>query len=344
MQYNNLRIGIFTITDAINFGAFYQMFAMAKYLENNGANVTIFHGKNSSKRILIKYFTPNIKRQIKKLRMLNYFERDAKDLDIRRYNNEHLDIAILGSDEIWNLDNDSFDHFEYYYGAGISTKKTIAYAPSIGFAKPENLINSKSFAAGLMKIDRILARDKTTKSIGEQITGRNVDMVVDPTVLFNDWKSIKLKASNIKYEYILYYGYTSSPVFLKNLLKFAKKHQLPIISAGYNTHSWADKNITCGPMEFLVLLKNAKYVFTSTFHGTVMASLYNKNLCYYASGQKVKDFGEKFQIESQHIDELSSIEDIEKAIVSKTPDFNLLLNTHMNSSRELLDKAIFPDS
>ena len=342
MQYKNLKIGIFTITDAINFGAFYQMFAMAKYLEGRGADVTIYHGKNSTKRVLVKYFTPNIRRQVKKLRMLNYFSADAKDLVIKEYKQEFLDVAILGSDEIWNLDNNSFDHFEYYYGAGIQARKLIAYAPSVGYASPETLLNSSEFTKGVKKLDKILARDKVTKLIGEKITGNSVDMVVDPTVLFNNWESINLKPSKIKQEYILYYGYTSSPAFLNEMIKYSQKYHLPIISAGYNTHKWAYKNITCGPMEFLSLLKDAKYVFTTTFHGTVMASLFKKEFGYYASGQKVKDFGEKFKIESRHIDESSTINDIEVALNTKTMEFDQVLYINMNKSRELLNQAILP--
>lgn len=341
MKFKGLKVGIFTITDAINYGAFYQMFASYKYFEECGADVTIFYGKNSFHRSLVKYLTPNPSRQIRKLTILRAFNRDSKLLKIKQYCNEQLDVAILGSDEIWNLENNSFDHFEYYYGKGIIANKLIAYAPSIGYAKPETLYSSDSFIKGLRKIDSIFARDNATKEIAEYITKKKVEMVVDPTILFNGWSSLKLPPRKYNYEYILYYGYTSTPPFLDNLKKMAAQSKLPIISAGYNTHDWADENLAVSPFEFLALLRDAKYVFTTTFHGTVMSTLFRKKFCYYASGQKVKDFGIKFNIELRQIDNLSTTKDIKVALDSSLLDLDAVIDKNMTNSRELLNNAIF---
>ncbi len=339
MSYHRLKIGIFTITGAINYGAFYQMYALSKYFKGLGATVSIYHESNSIKRKIIKYFSFNIQRQLRKIKVLNVFNADGKELDIKKYTGEELDIAILGSDEIWNLQNNSFDHSSFYYGKGISAKRIIAYAPSIGFADPKIIYANQDFCNGLKKIDVILARDNSTKEIAEKITGKSVNIVSDPTILFNEWNTVKLNPSLIGYDYILYYGYTRPP-YLSSLLEFSKIEKLPIISAGYHLHPWCDKNMTVGPIDFLGLLKDAKYVFTTTFHGTVMATLYNKKFCYFASGQKVKDFAYKLNLLSQHIDDNYTASDIKKALETSHGDLDILIKKYMNESRTLLRNAI----
>ena len=340
MKNKNIRLGIFTITDAINYGAFYQMYALVKYFEGQGADVTVYRGSISLKRILMKYFSFNIFRQFRKLKILHAFYQSRKSLNIKRYRGENLDLAILGSDEIWNLENLSFRHSPFYYGIGISAKKIIAYAPSIGFAKPETLYNSQDFCDGLKRVDTILARDFITKIVAEKITGKNVNIVCDPTILFNNWNNVELPDSMIDSEYILYYGYTSQPPFLSSLLEFSKEEKLPIISAGYHYHPWCSKNLTVGPFGFLRLLKDAKYVFTTTFHGTVMSALLNKRFCYYASGQKVKDFAEKFNLGFLHIDEKSSFKDINRILNSGPVNLNSFINDYMLESRKILEDSI----
>jgi len=192
----------------------------------------------------------------------------------------------------------------------------------------------------LKRVDTILARDFITKIVAEKITEKNVDIVCDPTILFNKWNNVELPASMIDSEYILYYGYTSQPPFLSSLLEFSKEAKLQIISSGYHYHSWCSKNLMVGPFSFLRLLKDAKYVFTTTFHGTVMSTLFNKRFCYYASGQKVKDFAEKFNLGFSHINENSSSKDINRILNSEPINLKSFIKDYMLESRKILEDSI----
>lgn len=340
MEYKGLKIGIFTITDAINYGAFYQMFAMASYLEKRGATVTVYKCKNSLKRKLIKYLSYNPLRQIRKIKFIRAFQLDGRILNIKRYNDEKLDLAILGSDEIWNLDNRSFEHSIHFYGLGINANKIIAYAPSIGFAKFESLLKNIEFCRGINRINTIMARDENTQKVAQLITGKPIKQVVDPTILFDDWENIDTGNNLITKNYILYYGYTSNPPFKDSLIKFAEEQGLMIVSAGYNVHKWCDKNCVVGPFGFLNLMRGAKFVFTTTFHGTVMATLLNKHLFFYGSGQKVVDFSEKLKLKSQHIDQNSLSKDMhlnDKSNLNKRS----LIEKLRDESRENLRLSVF---
>lgn len=339
MEFNGLKIGVFTITDAINYGAFYQMFAMAAYLENRGASVTVYHCGNSIKRSLIKYLSHNPIRQIRKIRFLRAYQLDKKSVRIGTYKGQALDVAILGSDEIWNLDNQSFDHFQQYFGLGLNAKKIIAYAPSIGFANPETLKQNSMFCAGLNNIHTILARDINTQKVAQAITGRSIKQVADPTILFDEWYGLNTGKSIVNQDYILYYGYSSSPPFKDVLIDYAKSCGLLIVSAGYNYHTWCDKNYVVGPFGFINLIRGAKYIFTTTFHGTVMATLLNKQLACYGSGQKVLDFAEKLYLSNCHIDMNSSVNDLHQCLNSDLRNRRSLLEKFRDESRDYLNMA-----
>ena len=62
--------------------------------------------------------------------------------------------------------------------------------------------------------------------------------------------------------------------------KFAKEKKLEVITLlGSATHFDTEEEITtAGPFEFLTLVKNAQYVFSSSFHGLAFSLIFNKEL------------------------------------------------------------------
>lgn len=340
MIYKGLKVGVFTITDAINYGAFYQMYGMARYMEDNGADVTVYHCGNSLRRQLIKYFSPNLGRQFRKLKLLYLYGKERKSIKVRKYKGERLDAAILGSDEIWNLQNPSFDRFEQYYGLGLNAKKIVAYAPSIGYASPDFLIENAHFASGVKNIDTVLARDAGTKLVAESILGYEVQEVADPTILFDDWSSVGVGLPSLNEGHVLYYGYTSTPPFKALLEEFCRAEGLDLVTAGHHMHDWCSINYKASPFDFLNLIRTSKYVFTSTFHGTVMASLLGKPLAYYATGQKVADYGSKLGMSDSHLGEGCTMEDLKRAISVDVSLRREKLDVLRDKSRVLLQDAV----
>ena len=60
--------------------------------------------------------------------------------------------------------------------------------------------------------------------------------------------------------------------------KFAKRHNKRIICVGHYSNI-ADKNIICNPLYVFSYFKNADYVITDTFHGTVFSIKMNTKFC-----------------------------------------------------------------
>ena len=101
----------------------------------------------------------------------------------------------------------------------------------------------------------------------------------------------------IKEKYILLYSYPNhfKNIQIESLRSFAENNNLKIVSSNH-LFDWCDESIPTSPFELLELFKNAEYVVTDTFHGTVFSLLFKKKFVTYASDnikihELVKQFG-----------------------------------------------------
>ncbi|MDA8944039.1 polysaccharide pyruvyl transferase family protein [Porticoccaceae bacterium] len=325
------KIGIFTITDALNYGAFYQMFGLYSYLKDQGHEVVLYSGTDSLKRLVVKYFSPNIRRLIRKTHMRNLFRSDESSLIIKRYKGEKLDVAVLGSDEIWNLDNNSFTHHDYYFGIGVNATKILAYAPSVGYCSMDTF-TQHSQPRNVANLYSCMVRDKQTEELAKIVGGNKIAQVVDPTILYNNWEK-HIQKSNMKAPYYLYYGYDTNPYFKYDLIARSREQGIKLVSAGYNVHDWCDVNLNVTPFQFLGLIKASKAFYTSTFHGTVMASILRHPFTVSTKSQKVLDFLSKFSLEN-HI-----YSDPHYEVISISDESYRKIIESSNHSRKILKNA-----
>ena len=146
----------------------------------------------------------------------------------------------------------------------------------------------------------------------------------------------------IKYNYILIYSYDGrikSEKEINSIQLFAKKNNLKIISAGLY-QSWCDKNISASPFELLSYVRNAKYVVTDTFHGTVFSIKYNKQFATLIRGsnkQKLSDLLMRFGLESRKVLNVDFLSDILEQKIDYEPINNFIYKQNENSISYLND-------
>lgn len=294
-----MKIGIFTITDALNYGAYFQMYAMYKYLVDLGHDVTVYDCNKSLKLKIIKNISVNPTRHFFKRNLIRSYSSDWNKIVIKKYKSERLDVAFLGSDEIWNLYNDHFYHAPEFFGIGVNSKVKVAYAPSVGFGDINGVKYSERLKDAISNIDYLYPRDSQTKKLIEKCNLKNVRggviESVDPTIVYNNWNEYRTKKK--KKAQIVYYSYDKNPPFKKEILEFADQNNLKIISAGFQ-NEWADESSYVGPFEFLKLISESEYVITTTFHGTIMSALLDCNFVCVPNGQKALNLVEKFHLDA----------------------------------------------
>lgn len=277
-----MKIGILTFHDGINFGAFMQTYCLFRFLSSLGHEVKIIdyksnrHKRKEYKSILATkrpgLFIKNLIK-IRKFRKLqkSKFELTKSCRKIEEINTIDLDLIVCGSDEIWNYENPLIGFDPAYFSIGLNTA-AISYAASFGSISKEVVLPSE-VRAGLEKIGKISVRDTNSFSIVDRNLEIQPEIVLDPTFLFDMTdKAVPVRDK----DYILFYSIILEQHIVEQVTDFAKKVSKKIIAVGYPA-SWADKNyISIDPFLWLGYIKEADFIFTSMFHGTIYSILLNK--------------------------------------------------------------------
>ena len=162
-----MKITIVTPYDSANYGAYLQALANKIFLEELGHSVffykwrspkkrkQLFFGKKDSIKNLIKYVM-KYKYNAHKYHVFS----DALDIFHEIDENElsAMELAILGSDEIWNINVNTFQN-PVFYGE-INVPKICAYAPSAG--NGAELERYNSVCCSLAQVEIIGVKDRET--------------------------------------------------------------------------------------------------------------------------------------------------------------------------------------
>lgn len=294
-----MRVGILTLNDYGNVGNRLQAYALPYYLKKLFANKNvdvenIFFTPNSyildNKIINLKFIRKfvfnrhefrtqvnrnepffdiikqyNFKKFTDKLIPTNYAYNFTEEI-------EYLyDYFVIGSDQIWNPNvGDKGDLAIYKY---ISRNKRIAYAPSIGVPEiPDSKIDI--FIDMLNNTKTISVREQQGATIIKDLINKDVPVLVDPTLLLTkeEWLNIAEKPLWYKNEkYIFVYYINDMPNKVKNEINnIATSNNLKIIDIMDRSNL---DYYTVSPQEFIYLIKNASFVYTDSFHGTVFSIL-----------------------------------------------------------------------
>ena len=162
-------------------------------------------------------------------------------------------------------------------------KVKITYAPSFGVAMiPKN--QRAQTEAYLKRIDYISVRESDGVRIVEELTGRNVQQVVDPTILIDRAVWDQKKGDRlVKEKYIFCYFISPNPAYRDFARRLAQKAGLKLVviphvdefvKADLGFGEIVPKGV--GPLQFVNLISYASYVCTDSFHGSVFSTLYER--------------------------------------------------------------------
>ena len=197
------------------------------------------------------------------------------------------DVILSGSDQIWNPKIFPDGHFDPVFFGTFSRKRKIAYAPSFGIPKvPEEMVGELN--GYLEQFSHIGVRETQGREIVRGASGREVPVVLDPTLLLTaeQWAEMSntpegypAPAGDTSGGYILCYCINKPGALGSYIRKLAEDTGLPVVQLcgiRQKVHPKAQCIFDAGPAEFLGLFKNATYVCTNSFHGTVFSVQFRK--------------------------------------------------------------------
>ena len=202
------------------------------------------------------------------------------DADIIKLN-KSIDIFIAGGDQIWN----PFVYENVFLlSVADKDKLKISYGTSVGVKSiPEELKNK--YKKYLLRFNKISVREEQSAKALIEIVGKEIDVVVDPTLLLSsdEWSFLleeaEIEKRNFQTPYILCYFVGTRKTYWKYVKKIQKKTGYKVIVIPINNEAYMnpyEKYVKVSPAEFLWLIKNATIICTDSFHATIFSIQYNK--------------------------------------------------------------------
>lgn len=343
-----MKACIITVYNSENCGSFWQAYALKAYLENKGISTCFLRRstENTShdKKIIANYIIKAILKgkfsRVKRyLDKYQNFENVIKRFAVVDSVGSDIDFCVFGSDTIWELKDSYFDtQKDVYWGKSINCNHKIAYAPSMGNSDIGDLVGNETVLTSLDTFDAVGVRDNHSRTLLQQHTKKNIELVCDPTLLVD--KTLYSECKNqFKEKYLLvYYFGKMSKLRQDEILDFARKSGLKVFSFGEGMEH-CDQKLTFDPFLFVDAFRQADYVVTNTFHGTVFSLIFEKSFVVFAKGrQKIKELLSVVKLEDR------AIEDAELTCkFSENIDYataNSYIELYRNNSRNFLDQAI----
>ena len=344
-----MKIGVITRHAVPNYGSLLQSYATQVALERMGYDAeiidyirnderaenlskTLVKGKRWDKNPITRMIynaiqMPNYSRMYRKFELyrkdfLKVTNKSYGNIDELKQNPPDEDVFCSGSDQIWGkIGQDEYD--ESYFLEFVKNKKCIAYSSSFGKTKlSENL--DRNLNALLEKYSRILVREKSAKEILENHNIKNVEQVLDPTLLLakNEWEDLANKTKlNKKEKYILIYQLHDNKEFNEYAKRFAKNKNMKLLRLSPSLYHFSRSGKLIylpNQYELLWYFKNADYILTDSFHATVFSIIFNKKfidvLPLNKTGTRIESILDLFEIKNRILKDYNDFNSIDESI------------------------------
>ena len=140
----------------------------------------------------------------------------CEDTETLKQLNKTFDLFICGSDQIWSPMN--FDS-HYFLDFVSNPHAMIAYAPSLGVTHISEESIEKEMKTLVSRFDHLSVREAVAAKLLSQLTGKDVETVLDPTLLLGrkDWTETLALGESAEEPYLLIY-------FLGSNMKIGRAH------------------------------------------------------------------------------------------------------------------------
>jgi hypothetical protein len=373
-----MKIGILTFHYSINYGGVLQSQALYSTLKNLGYDVQIIDFQPKEEKIQ-KLSIANLglrKSDLRKVKSIQYRAILNRLYTFFKYNKKvvkkfkqflsnnceisprvdesniaeflsNYDAIIVGSDQIWNPSQRK--KAEYFLDYKNYNGKRISYAADSTNDQVDESEDVK-LKSSLNRFNHISVRNEHSANFVNKIIHKHPIIVNDPTQLICypiDDKFV------IKEEYILIYkigsdiegGEDNIIEHLKSKYE-CKVYALVMPNTKYSVNKKVDKIIyDAGPLDWIEYIRNAKFVYTDSFHGCLFSLKFNKKfVAYYTEelrSSRFKYLAKKYDI-SDFI--VNSVRDyFNKMSYAKTPNYtqiNAQISIDNEISIDFLTKAL----
>lgn len=190
---------------------------------------------------------------------------------------------VVGSDQLWLPSNIEADYYTLNFVPEDVPKIALATSFGISHLPKRQARKAERF---LKRLDYCSVREQSGQRIVKELTGKDVPVVCDPTILFTaeEWAEVTSPERFISEPYLFCYFLGNNPEQRGFVRRFRQatgckivqlQHCDEYIANDVGFPDYAPYNV--GPAEFIRLIRDAEYVFTDSFHASVFSLLHRKN-------------------------------------------------------------------
>lgn len=318
VKITEMKVCIVTVYNSENCGSYWQAFALSSYLKQSDCEVSfmrrklkgtshsiVFVGRQTLKWLL----KGDIKKAKAQIQQYWTFGELIKKFKIVDEVDDTFDLCIIGSDTLWNLEDQYFkDNRAIFFGEKSRSQKTITYAISAANTSYDVFKRHSEILVDLKKMDAIAVRDKYTSSIVRKLLGEVPAIVVDPTLLIEktEYQKYCVDLRIDKFIFIYYFGRIPEDL-QNNIREYANLKKLKIVVMGQGMKG--DYNFDAfSPTIFISCFNEANYVVTNTFHGVMFTLIFEKQAVFNSCGkEKVKDVIDEYGLNDRDYSENNAV-------------------------------------
>lgn len=325
-----MKIGIVTHPLLGNYGGILQNFALQQVLKKLGYSpitidylpytTTLVGYILASIKSLLLFFTPKRRRfrpyRLHRSKPFDSFVQNHIVLTKTYANytssviNEYqLDALITGSDQVWRpMYVNDIDAMFLGFAESNSIKK-ISYAASFGVDTWEYSEEETKHCKKLAHmLDVVTVRESSGVKLCKQYLDVEATEVLDPTLLLDkeDYNSICAHIPMASESFLASYVLDLTPEKQNYIERIAVDLGLPLKIFG------VDQNMTLSVEEWLAMFRDASFIITDSFHGSVFSLIYNKPFIAIGNGERglsrFYSLLDKFSLSGRLVTSLASVD------------------------------------
>lgn len=341
MSGEKKTVGILSMQSVNNFGSLIQAYSLKKMVKSLGHEVCFIDiEKRPEDDALLKdhrisYLSEmesgSLKRKISDGYLANRFRNRAigkeQDAVFNEFRDKYIpacdasravDTCIIGSDEVFNcLQESGWGFTSQLFGDVKNAANVITYAACCGFTKLDDVPAPvvEKIRDSFDNVSAFSVRDKNTFDFVSGITGSDaITYNLDPALLsdFDDEIAATPFVNTLPEKYCLVYAYKNriyEKAEVEYIKSFCKARSMDIIAVGM-PQMWIKNFYAASPFELLKIFRNAGFVITDTFHGTIFSARYADKFAVMvreSNKNKLGDLISRLEIEEHVIHDVSAL-------------------------------------
>lgn len=270
--------------------------------------------------------------------------------ELRGCCNEYSSV-VVGSDQLWLPSNIAGDYYTLSFVPHNVNK--VAYATSFGVSNIPSRQREKT-EKFLGRIDYLSAREESGQRLIKEYTGRDVSLVCDPALLLtsSEWDEDATPGRIIEDKYVFCYFMGDNPWQREFVKQVKRRTGYKIVSLLHlDQYIKTDEDYVdeapydISPADFINLVKNAEFVCTDSFHGTVFSLIYRRKFFTFmrfsdaatlSTNARITTLLKRIGVEDRLVQKNSNVDEM----LNKNMDFEKIQNRLKDFREESLKYLI----